>query len=73
MEMLYRMVEDKADWDRLHNERVLTGWYRDIACVYPASDVEADAAGDDIYTTYGWNVEPKTYPVLASIKAVAND
>jgi len=71
MALLYRTIKDKADWTRLNNHRVLTGWSHDPEGRKPASEKEADAAGDDIYTTYGWNVEPKVYPVLAHIEASA--
>jgi len=67
--LLYRKINDRAEWLRLTTERVLTGWYTDSDLSKPATEAQADAAGEDIYTDFGWNVEPKSYPVVAHIEA----
>ena len=66
--MLYRKIESIEDWRKLTSERILSGWYHDADLTQPATEAEADAAGEDIYTDFGWNVEPRQYPVLAHIE-----
>lgn len=67
--LLFRQIQDRAEWLRLTTERVNTGWYTDAECSKPATEAEAGKAGEDIYTRDGWNVEPKHYPALAHIEA----
>lgn len=51
----------------------MTGWYTDSDLRKPATEAQADAAGDDIYTAFGRNVEPKSYPVVAHIEAAPKE
>lgn len=67
--LLYRQISSLTEWNQINDERILTGWFRDPELTIPASEDEVDAAGDDIYTEYGWNTEPSKFPVLAHIEA----
>lgn len=71
--LLYRTIKNKAEWIQITNDRVLTGWSHDPNGRKPASEQEADAAGDDIYTPWGWNAMPLVYPCLIHIEARATN
>ena len=66
--MLFTTVTSREDWQKLMSGRDLTRWFRDEACANRATEAEADAAGDDVYTEAGWNMEPQSFPVLAHIE-----
>ena len=65
--LLYRTVRSAEEWRELMTDRVLSGWSHDPDGDRPATEAEADDAGDDVYTSSGWNVEPREYPTLAHI------
>lgn len=70
---LFRMVESHEEWTRLmttDSRSTQSGWYRDVDMTERATASEVqDAfdASDDIYTDWGWNIEPKKYPALVHI------
>ena len=71
MTLLYTMIQDAADWQSLMSTRDLSRWFLDDELTVHASSKVAGAGNDDIYTEFGWNVEPAHYPVLAHIEAEA--
>lgn len=73
MKLLYRTIKNKAEWTRINNDRVLNGWSHDPEGQQIASESEADAASDDIYTDGGSNTEPIRYPALIHIIAKASN
>lgn len=73
MSLLYREIKNREEWFSLMRDRIHTGWYYDDDLTKPAKRADSEAAGDDIYTQYGWNVLPRKFPVLAHIEAKAHD
>jgi hypothetical protein len=72
MRLLYTMVENANDWKSLTSTRDLSRWFLDDEMRFPSGTELADQAGEDIYTQFGWNVEPSSFPVLAHVE-VATD
>lgn len=69
--MAFRTLRDRGDWVRLTTTVVNEGWFLDIDEKVPAPVEWIAEHFDeaDMYTEWGWNMEPQEYPVLVHMQA----